>query len=217
MTGRWRAAPALAAVALLLPACMGGLFKSKEAARSVYLLNVTAASSGGPEIAADITVLRPRVRPGLDSESIAALYPDRRLEHFAGARWGGPLDKVVQSLALQAFRVDARVHDVHTDDSALGSGYWLEIEVIDFQAEYAAPESSVAAPPTVHVRLVARLGASGDHHVLTQLDADVRARAADNRLAAIVDAYERAANAALLKIVAATGKALRADNATIAQ
>lgn len=212
MTGQWRAALALAAVTLLLPGCMGALFKSKEAPRSVYLLNV-AEVSGGPEIAADITVLRPRVRPGLDAESIAALYPDRRLDHFAGARWGGPLDKVVQNLALQAFRVDARVRDVHTDDSALGSGYWLEIEVVDFQAEYAAPESGVAAAPTVHVQLVARLGASGDHHVLAQFGADERQRAAGNRLAAIVDAYDRAANAALVKIVAATGEALRADRA----
>jgi ABC-type uncharacterized transport system auxiliary subunit len=205
----WRAAIASVAVALLLSGCVGGLLKSREAPRSVYLLSV-APAAGGPEIAAAVTVLRPRVRPGLDTESIAALYPDRRLEHFAGARWGGPLDKVVQNLALQAFRVDARARDVHTDDSALGSGYWLEIEVVDFQAEYAAQESaSGSEAPTVHVQFVARLGASDDHHLIAQFDADVHERAADNRMAAIVDAYDRAANAALVKIVAATGEALR--------
>jgi ABC-type uncharacterized transport system auxiliary subunit len=93
--------------------------------------------------------------------------------------------------------------------SSFGTGYWLEIDVVDFQAEYAAAGPPAgAAPPTVHVRLAARLGASGDRHVLGQFEADVRESAADNRLTAIVDAYDRAASAALGKIVADTSRAL---------
>jgi ABC-type uncharacterized transport system auxiliary subunit len=129
-------AAVFAAAALALSAC-GSLFQSKEPARSVYLLTVPpAAAAAGAQIPDDLTILRPRVRPGLDTSLIAALYPDRRLEHFAAARWSAPLDEVLEDLALQAFRAQAQVQNVHTDVSAFGTGYWLEIDVADFQAEY---------------------------------------------------------------------------------
>ena len=76
----------------------------------------------------------------------------------------------------------------------------------DFQAEYAGAGDS--GPPTVHVHLVARLGASDDRHVVGRFEADVREPSADNRLTAIVDAYNRAASAALDKIVAGADQAL---------
>lgn len=209
-------APAAATAAVLmaaLSACTGSLFKSKEPAQAVYMLTNVPAPAG-TEIPGDLTILRPRVRPGLNTSLIAALYPDRRLDHFAAARWSAPLEEVVQDLALQAFRGDAHVQNVHTDISSFGTGYWLEIDVADFQAEYGASGSGAgSAPPTIHVRLAARLGASKDRHVLGQFEADVHESAADNRLTAIVDAYDRAASAALAKIVADTGQAIAAQRA----
>ena len=218
---RWPArefAAAVAALPLALSGCTGSLFTSKEPPQAVYLLTVAPAPaatptsvpvSAGAQIPVDLTVLRPQVRRGLDSTLIAALYPDQRLDHFAGAHWSGPLDEVLQDLAVQAFRADARVQNVHTDASAFGTGYWLEMDVADFQAEYAGPETAGnSGPPTVHVHLVARLGTSGDRHVLGQFEADVREPAADNRLTAIVQAYNRAASAALGRIVDDTWQTL---------
>ena len=93
------------------------------------MLSVKAdAPSGAVAIPADLTVLTPRVRTGLDNDRIAALYPDRRLDYFAAARWSGPLDEVVQDLALQAFH--GRFRNVGTDTSAFRGGYWLELEVV---------------------------------------------------------------------------------------
>jgi cholesterol transport system auxiliary component len=202
-----RAAPLALTLALALSGC-GSLFKNKEPPQSVYLLAVAPVAEGAA-MSADLTILRPRVRPGLDTTLIAALYPDRRLDHFAGARWSGPLDEVVEDLAIQAFRADAHAQSVHADVAAFGTGYWLEIDVADFQAEYGGGGSEGGAgPPAVHVHLVARLGASGDRHVLAQFEAEVREPAADNRLTAIVDAYNRAVSAALGKIVAETRQAL---------
>jgi ABC-type uncharacterized transport system auxiliary subunit len=187
-----------AVLALALSACTGSFFKSSAPATSTYLLSAKAdAQPGAVAIPADLTVLSPRVRTGLNNDRIAALYPDRRLDYFAAARWSGPLDEVVQDLALQAFH--GRFRNVGTDTSAFRGGYWLELEVVDFQAEYAG--SAPAAGPTVHVHLHARVGNGIDRHVLGEFDADARQAAAENRLAAVVAAYEVAAQQALDQIV----------------
>jgi cholesterol transport system auxiliary component len=187
-------------------ACSGSLFQSKVVAPSTYLLSApSAASSAAPApLAADLAVLKPRVRAGLDTDRIAVLYPDRRLQYFADARWSGSLDDVVQDLAVQAFRNGAQLQNVSADASVFGSGYWLEIEIADFQAEYA----SAGAPPTINVRLLARVGSAGARHILGSFNAGARQTATDNRLTAIVDAYERAVNAALAEIVEGTSRTL---------
>jgi ABC-type uncharacterized transport system auxiliary subunit len=178
--------------------CTGSFFKSSAPATSTYLLSVKAAArAGAAAVPADLTVLMPHVRTGLDNDRIAALYPDRRLDYFAAARWSGPLDEVVQDLALQAFH--GRFRNVGTDTSAFNGGYWLEIEVADFQAEYTGPEAG--AVPTAHVRLRARVGNGDDRRVLGEFVADARQAAAQNRLAAVVAAYETAAQQALDEIV----------------
>ncbi len=200
------------AAALGVGACSGSLFHSNAPSPSTYLLSVKpaagpAAAAARPEPPTDLTVLTPRVRTGLDTDHIAVLYPDRRLDYFAAARWSGPLDEVVQDLVLQAFRTHAEFRDVHTDRSAFGAGFWLEIDVVDFQAEYPAG-SVTAGPPTAHVRLLGRVGTSRDRRILGQFEAEARETAAANRLTSVVDAYNRAADAALAALVDDTAQAL---------
>jgi ABC-type uncharacterized transport system auxiliary subunit len=213
-----RSATLMPLMPLVLAAC-GGLFQTKVPPPAIYQLSAaptaapTAASGPSPDVAApldprtfaDVAVLRPRVRAGLDTDRIAALYPDRRLEYFADARWSGPLDEVIQDLAMQEFRSTAGLRSVSADVSAFPSAYWVEIDVTDFQAEYSAS----AAAPTVHVHLLARLGNSGDRHIVAQFDANAEEAAAENRLSAIVSAYNRAADKALAEIAAGTALALK--------
>jgi ABC-type uncharacterized transport system auxiliary subunit len=201
--------------ALCLAACTGSLFQSKAAPPVVYLLSPVAgspaagarAAGGGlpaTTIPVDLAVLKPKVRPGLESDRIAVLYPDRHLDYFAGARWSGPLAEVLQDLAVQEFRDHANLRSVSGDASLFASAYWLEIEVADFQAQYA----SAAAAPTVHVHFLARLGSSGNRRILGQFEANALQPAAENRLTAIVDAYAQATDAAWGEIVAHADEAL---------
>jgi cholesterol transport system auxiliary component len=201
--------------ALLLPAlcaaaCTGSLFHSKAAPPTVYLLSAGQASprDGPPaaEIPVDLAVLKPKARAGLESDRIAVLYPDRRLDYFADARWSGPLGEVLQDLAVQEFRSHANLRTVSGDGSVFASAYWLEIEVTDFQAEYAS--AAAASAPTVHVQFLARLGSSGDRHILGQFAAGARQPAAENRLSSIVDAFAHAADASLAEIVTHAGEML---------
>jgi len=207
MNGRDPVIRAILALALVcaLSACSGSLFSSKAPAPAIYLLSAHAGTPG-PAIAADLTVQKVQVRAGLDTDRIAVLYPDRRLDYYAGARWSAPLDEVVQDLVLQSFRARANLRSVSSDASLFTAGYWLEIEVTDFQAEYAAGETR----PKVHVRISARMGKATDRRVLNRFEASATQEAADNRLTAIVAAYELAAGAALAEIVADTVRALDA-------
>jgi ABC-type uncharacterized transport system auxiliary subunit len=205
------ALPGLLTLCFVLGGCAGSLFKTQVAPPTMYLLSAESAGSGAPTDAApdpgtlhaDLAVLKPRVRAGLDTERIAALYPDRRLDYFAAARWSGPLDEVIQDLVVQLFHSRAGLTNVSGDASAFGSAYWLEIEVADFQAEYpTGAGSGAAAPPTVHVHFLARIGGSGEGRIIARFEAESRQAAASNRMSAIVDAYNRAADQALMQIAA---------------
>ncbi len=193
-----------------LTACAGSLFKNKIPPPTMYLLSAgpkpAADGSAGNMAATDLAVLRPRVRAGLDTDRIAALYPDRRMDYFANVRWSGPLDEVLQDLAVQEIHSNPGLRNVSADASVFASAFWLEIEIADFQAEYPAS----GGPPTVHVHLRARLGSSSDRRVLARFEPNVYEAAADNRMSAIIDAYNRAADKALVEIGLGTAQALAA-------
>jgi len=200
--------PAVMLSMLSLAGCGGSLFRSHAPATTTYQLSV-APHAGGAPIEADLAVLRPHVRGGLDNDRIAVLYPDRRLDYFAAARWSAPLDEMLLDLTLQSFRGTAVLRNVDTDASAFASRYWLELDVVDFQAEYSDARSAAGEAPVVHVHLVGRIGGGGDRHLLGQVDAETRQRAANNRLTAVVEAYNQAADQALGKVVAETTETLR--------
>jgi cholesterol transport system auxiliary component len=204
---------ALVVPALCIAACTGSLFRSHAAAPTAYMLSAgpashaesaPAAGAPAPEIPVDLAVLKPKARAGLESDRIAVLYPDRRLDYFADARWSGPLGEVLQDLAVQEFHSHVNLRTVSGDASVFASAYWLEIEITDFQAEY----TSAATVPTVRVSLRARLGSSGDRHLVGQFAATAQKAAAENRLSSIVDAFASAADASLAEIAAQAGEKL---------
>lgn len=212
-------ASVLLAQAMALSACTGSLFTSKATPPTIYVLSSAAGAAapdhGGPApgtpaapLPVDLAVLKPRVRIGLESDRIAILYPDRHLDYFADARWSGPLGDVLQDLAVQVFHARANVRTVSGDSSVFASAYWLEIEVTDFQAEYASAAANTAAP-TVRVHLLARIGNSGDRGIMGRYEAAAQQTATANRLTAIVDAYARAADMALADIVTQATDTLR--------
>ena len=60
----------------------------------------------------------------------------------------------------------------------------------------------------MHVRLQARIGSAGDRQVLARFEPDVHEAAADNRMSAIIDAYNRAADKALSEIAQGAAQTL---------
>ena len=195
---RVRAAPVLVVLALT-SACTGSLFQSKLPATATYLLSVQAPANApaGPVLPVDLAVLKPRMEPGLDTERIAALYPDRRLEFYASAQWSGALDDVLQALTVQAFAREANLRSVSGESTRFYNTHWLELNVEDFQAEYR----TAGAPPVIKVRIMARLGNAADHVGLGRYEVQTERAASADRMTAIVEAFEAATNEVLGKIV----------------
>ena len=195
----------LSLLPLLTAGCTGSLFQTKAQPPTMYLLSAGNASpapdtgsAAAGDLAVDLAILKPRVRAGLDTDRIAALYPDRRLDYFADARWSGPLDEVIQDLIVQVFHTRAGMRNVSGDASAFASAYWLEVTVTDFEAEYHDPN----AAPTVRVHLQARIGSSAERRIIARFEADAEQPAAENRMTSIVAAYNLAANTALAQLAA---------------
>jgi ABC-type uncharacterized transport system auxiliary subunit len=197
---------------LCTAACAGSFFQSKVEPPSLFMLSAGMNSPPAPsaQIPVDLAVLRPKLNAGLETDRIAVLYPDRRLDFLADARWSGPLGDVLQDFAVREFRARAGLRNVSADASVFASAYWLEIEATDFQAEYATAGSA----PVVRVHLLARIGNSADRRVLGLFSASAEQPAAENRLAPIIDAYHRAADAALTEIVSRCVEILNKNSET---
>ncbi len=183
-----------------LGACSHSLLRSDRPPPTVYALAPHPVSGAPRPIGADLKVLSPIVAPGLGSARVAASFPDRRLDHFARARWNAPLDEAIEQLAIGEFRARSGLRSVVPDRSVEQAGYWLELEVVAFQAAYPRR----GGPPTVDAHIVARVGDAATGRVIARVDADERRRAAANRMTSIVAAFESAADAALDRVVATT-------------
>ncbi|MDE2295155.1 MAG: membrane integrity-associated transporter subunit PqiC [Gammaproteobacteria bacterium] len=185
--------------AIGLGACSHSLLRSDRPPPTVYAL-APHPGTPAPRIAADLKVLAPIVAPGIGSARIAASFPDRRLDHFARVRWSAPLAEAIEQLAIGEFRARSGLRAMVPDRSVDPTRYWLEIEVVAFQADY----SRHGGPPTVDAHFVARVGDAATGRVIARVDAVARRRAVANRMTSIVAAFESAADAALDRIVATT-------------
>ena len=193
MTLKLHRARALAAGALLALAGCGG-FHSDRPAAQVYALDPVYAESKLPadSSAASLLVLRPQAAPGLDTENIALRRSAQRLDYYAASRWPAPLPDFLQSLAVEALRASGKYRSVQAERAAFAADRVLQIEIRRFQAEYAGEGA-----PIVHVQLLATLGRRDDHAVLASVSAESSVPAAENRMQAVVAAFQTAAAAAL--------------------
>jgi cholesterol transport system auxiliary component len=193
------------AIALCGAACTSGLH-SNEPALETYVLRVTtAAAPASADPLPSLRVNRPLAAPGLDTERIVLMQSDHRSSYYARSRWAGRLPDVVQALAVQTFRATGTWSSVEDARLSIPSEYFLEITIRRFEADYAAGSDA----PTVYVALDCVLARRTDRELVASFSAESSAKAADNRLGAVVDAFERAANQALVTAAERSAEALR--------
>jgi cholesterol transport system auxiliary component len=198
---------ALLAVAALACGGCGSLLETKLPTSTNYVLApVPAASSGVARSEADLSIGRPDLAPGLDTERIAVLK-GRQLDYYRGAQWGGRMTEVVQTLLVDSFQDQQLFRSVTAEQSRVASEYVLDVSVRDFQAEYASDNTA----PNVHVTILGRLIRVTDRQLIDTFTATAQSRASDNRLGAVTAAFETAAHKVVLELAQKTAAGIAAD------
>jgi cholesterol transport system auxiliary component len=196
----------VATLAALCAGC-GSLLETDMPPSASYVLAPAPASSAGvAKSDADLSIGRPDLAPGLDTERIAVLK-GRQLDYYRGAQWGGRAVEVVQTLLVDSFENQQLFRSVTAEQSRIASEYVLDITVRDFQAEYAGDNDA----PTAHVTILGRLIRVVDRQLVTTFAATAQNKAADNRMGAVAAAFETAAHQVVLELAQKTASAIAAD------
>jgi len=190
-------ARAVAAIVLAgLSACTGSLLQSKTPEPQVYRLQPVVSNAASIAYRAQLAISLPTATPGLDTTRIAVLRGANQLDYFYGARWGGTAPQVVQSFLIALLQSQQGFKSAVAETSRIDADYVLDLELRDFQAEYA----SGALSPTAHVTLVATLINVRSRTSAGQLQASATVSADDNRLAAVVAAFQSALQKACVQL-----------------
>lgn len=191
----------LAMSVLSLSGCLGKLLQSKVDEPQVYVLSPVNPSTASVAYGTQLAVSWPSAAPGLDSARIAVLRDGNRLDYFYGARWGGAAPQVVQSFVVSFLQAQEGFKNVVAESARVDADYLLELDLRDFQAEYGS-----GSAPEVNVNLVGTLIDIKSRRSLALLRAEAHVKAEENRLGAVVPAFQSAlqqASAALSEQLAA--------------
>ena len=201
----------LALLSLTMGGC-GGVFDSKLAAPQTYVLRLpgNTATAASPA-AGSVLVQRPEAGPGLDSNRMALLRTDRRFDFFAASLWAAPAPDVVESVIVDALRGSGAFAAVFDDAAPFTPRYDLRVTMRRFEADYTAGGSA----PTVHVVLDCTLGRHRDRALLASFTAQGSAAAGEDRLTAVVAAFEAATATAVGEVTRAVTAAVGNDENAI--
>lgn len=196
----------VAALASLCAGC-GSLLETELPPSTNYVIApAPAATTGVTRSEVDLSIGRPDLAPGLDTERIAVLK-GRQLDYYRGAQWGSRSTEVVQTLLVDSFEDQQLFRSVTPEQSRVASQYVLDVSVRDFQAEYA----SDGGAPTAHVTIFGRLIRVVDRQLVDTFSATAHSRAADNRMGAVAAAFETAAHTVVLELAQKTATVVAAD------
>ncbi len=165
-----------------------------------------AESASSPALQVDLAIGRPDVAPGLDTTRIAVLQ-GRELDYFRGAHWGGTTFEMVQTLLVASLQDQRLFRSVTAEQARVAGAYMLDTVVRDFQAEYTPGKRA----PDVRVTLIGRLIRIADRALVDTVAATAVQPARENRLAAVVEAFEAAAHDVAKKVADETAAAISSD------
>jgi cholesterol transport system auxiliary component len=187
----------------------GGVFESEIPAAQAFVLRLTsrpsAASSATPH--GSVLLQRPEAGPGLDSDRIALLRSDHRFDFYAASRWAAPAPDMVESVISDALRAGGHFSAVFDDTSPYAPSYDLRVTLRRFESDY----TSGGRMPTVYVVLDCTLGRHRDRELLASFTVQGSAVAGEDRLTAVVAAFEAATATAMAQLDQSIASAVESD------
>jgi cholesterol transport system auxiliary component len=185
-----------AVAALLAVAGCGSLIGPSGPPPQIYRLAPEfPAAAGGASVTWQLSVGRPNTTQTLDSERIA-LTRGAAMDYYADAQWNDTAPRLFQSLLVEAFERSGRIKAVAPESEGMHTDYLLVTELRDFDAQY----DSANGAPLVVVDVAAKLIDSRGK-VVAARGVQQTARASQNSVASVVEAFDQATSAALTDIV----------------
>jgi cholesterol transport system auxiliary component len=188
---------AFLASVLSMSACTtGSLFDSDTPPPTGYVLApVPAAQALTTPIPVDVSVSRPDLGAGLDSDRIAVLK-GRQLDYYRGVRWGSRAIEMVQNLVVDSLQDQGLFRSMSTEQARVAGDYVLDLQVRDFQAEYSPGDDT----PSVRVSMVGRIIRVLDRELVGTISSSATADAESDRMGAVTAAFEVASHRAILDL-----------------
>lgn len=152
-------------------------------------MSAAVASAAHAELT--IVVPEPLASRALSSDRVAVMMGGDHLSYAAGARWSERAPLVVQDHVLRAFEDDGRIGAAVRPEDGVQTDFELRLDMIRFEAVYRDGE---AAAPTAMVELRAKLVDRRSRDLLASRRFDAEATAGENRLGAIIAAFDGAMN-----------------------
>jgi len=191
---------ALALAAVALSGCIS-LFPESEPAQ-LYRLQTTVAAPASPAQSSVpvFGVLRlatgfPRAAAG---DRILTVNPGGEAAYIAGARWVSPAAILFDEMNAQAFQSGSRARLIVRGD-VVKADYTLKLDVQGFEAVY---DQGPKAAPLILVSVRGVVTRSDDRSLVGDRIFTAQVRASENRVSAIVPAYDTATSQVLGELVA---------------
>jgi cholesterol transport system auxiliary component len=156
---------------------------------------------GDSRLPSALLIDRPTAPESLDTDRIALTRGTTRFDYYADSIWTDRLPALLQRLLVDGFESNGRTAEVESDLPAPDRGYVLRTDVREFEARYADADDG---PPEVTLVLDLQLLALPDNRWVGHRLVSVRVAASQDKLDAVVDAFDAAAGQALAQIIAWT-------------
>jgi len=194
---------AIAATAVALTGCISLFPKSDPT--SLYRFGHVAAESSRPATGKTFGVYKtPTVFTRSAMSDRLLSVTNGEAAYIADARWVSPAIVLFDEAVARAFEGPDSQARLVTRGEAVKAAMALRLEVRSFETDYI---NGPKAAPEVLVEIRAVMTRSNDRALLGDKVFVARVKAADNRLSAIVPAYDQAVGQTLSEIVAWVGEA----------
>ncbi|MBU1377096.1 MAG: membrane integrity-associated transporter subunit PqiC [Alphaproteobacteria bacterium] len=191
---------AVGASALTLSACVSLLPKTKPA--HLYRFGQPVAAEAVNAAVGGVGVLRTTAVFQREAAGDRLLtMTNGKAAYVAETRWVVPAAVLWDEAVVAAFDADAGPVRLVARGEPAPTPYVLRLDVRNFETQY---DNGPKAAPVIVVRVRAAMTSTTDRGVVGERLFEKRVRAGDNRVTAIVPAYDRAVGEVLAEVVAWT-------------
>ena len=205
------AATAMTAGGLLGGCAAAGALLVGEPARLFTLTPKSTFATDLPTVSWQLLIETPIAATALDSVRVALQSDPFEIQYFADIAWSARAPAMVQTLLVESFENSGNIVAVGRETVGLRANYVLKTELREFQAEYGGQEAIGSIPPTVRVRMNAKLVRVPQRTIIGSRNFEDLETAVGTTVEAVIPAFDDALGTVMGDIVEWTLRTGEAD------